>query len=224
MADEHRPAMSGSEAIVRAAAALCGGAAALTVLSAGIPPVLAGSDATVIHLEVRQHDVGEGPGFEVLERAAPVHAVLPNSQWPGWSPLAAAAGYGVVDAWPLVSEGAPIGSLTVYLAERKRAAELRGCADLAACAVALFEAEGARVQAESTNHHLERALESRTLIGQAQGILMARQSIDAVQAFDVMRRASQRTNRKLHEIAAEIVRGASRREDRVLGTPEKPLR
>lgn len=47
-------------------------------------------------------------------------------------------------------------------------------------------------------------------MGPAQGVLMARQSISPGEAFDVLRRASQRTNRKLRDVAAEIVEGVSR--------------
>ena len=39
----------------------------------------------------------------------------------------------------------------------------------------------------------------------AKGILMARQSITEDQAFDILRRASQRTNVKLHDLAERLV-------------------
>lgn len=53
--------------------------------------------------------------------------------------------------------------------------------------------------------NLEKALETRDIIGQAKGILMARQRIDADAAFDVLRLASQRTNKKLRDVASELV-------------------
>ena len=59
---------------------------------------------------------------------------------------------------------------------------------------------------ELVNENLMRALESRQLIGQATGILMARQNCRAEEAFDMLRRASQRSNRKLREVAEELVR------------------
>ncbi|HUQ62598.1 MAG TPA: ANTAR domain-containing protein [Acidimicrobiales bacterium] len=52
---------------------------------------------------------------------------------------------------------------------------------------------------------LEEALTTRDVIGQAKGILMVRQSCSADEAIDVLRRASQRANRKLRDIAQDLV-------------------
>ena len=52
--------------------------------------------------------------------------------------------------------------------------------------------------------HLKLAIEHRDVIGQAKGILMAREHCTADEAFDILRMASQRENRKLHEIAAQL--------------------
>ncbi len=55
--------------------------------------------------------------------------------------------------------------------------------------------------------HMEQTLEARDLIGQAKGFLMADRGITADEAFDVLRRASQRLNIKLRDVAAMIVAG-----------------
>lgn len=52
---------------------------------------------------------------------------------------------------------------------------------------------------------LERALETSRLIGAAVGILMVRQLLTYEQAFDVLRTASTRLNRRVHELAAQTV-------------------
>lgn len=57
--------------------------------------------------------------------------------------------------------------------------------------------------------HMEIALDARSLIGQATGIVMDRYDIDAVRAFAVLRRISQETNVKLHDVAAELIRTRS---------------
>jgi AmiR/NasT family two-component response regulator len=53
---------------------------------------------------------------------------------------------------------------------------------------------------------LQEALETRTIIGQAQGILMERLSLCAEEAFGYLRRRSNTDNVKLRDLAAEIVR------------------
>ena len=52
--------------------------------------------------------------------------------------------------------------------------------------------------------HLERALASRDVIGQAKGILMERYRITADEAFEKLRLASQHANRKLAALAEEL--------------------
>ena len=52
---------------------------------------------------------------------------------------------------------------------------------------------------------LERGLSSRTVIGQAQGILIERHQVTADQAFRILVQASQTTNRKLRAVASHLV-------------------
>jgi response regulator NasT len=102
-------------------------------------------------------------------------------------------------------------------------ADAADAARSAAGAVALHRASGPldaadRVVAEEVALHarvalaawdateeLERGLAARTLIGQAQGILMERFSLDADRAFQVLRRYSQDGNVKLAEVARRVV-------------------
>jgi AmiR/NasT family two-component response regulator len=51
---------------------------------------------------------------------------------------------------------------------------------------------------------LEEALLSRDVIGQAKGILMERLHLTSDQAFERLRDASQKQNRKVRDIAAEL--------------------
>jgi AmiR/NasT family two-component response regulator len=52
---------------------------------------------------------------------------------------------------------------------------------------------------------LEEALETRTVIGQAVGMLMERFDIGKDEAFAFLVRCSSHENRKLHDIATQIV-------------------
>jgi ANTAR domain-containing protein len=59
---------------------------------------------------------------------------------------------------------------------------------------------------ESALARLMARLESLPVIEQAKGILMAQNGCGPDEAFDMLRRASQRTNTPVRELAAEIVR------------------
>jgi AmiR/NasT family two-component response regulator len=58
--------------------------------------------------------------------------------------------------------------------------------------------------AEEEIKQLHQAVESRSVIGQAQGILMERLEVDACQAFEYLRRVSSQNNSKVIDIATEI--------------------
>lgn len=51
---------------------------------------------------------------------------------------------------------------------------------------------------------LEEALKNRDVIGQAKGILMERLHLTSEQAFEELRVASQRLNRKVRDLAVEL--------------------
>lgn len=70
--------------------------------------------------------------------------------------------------------------------------------------IALATAEDRATQGERLDH-LQDALVTRAMIGQAQGILMERGRITAEAAFVALSRASQHSNRKLRDIAQLVV-------------------
>lgn len=70
-------------------------------------------------------------------------------------------------------------------------------------------AESAKLREEVIN--LRRALQTRDVIGQAKGVLIARTGCNADEAFSLLSHQSQRENRKVVEVAAEIVERAIRR-------------
>jgi len=68
-------------------------------------------------------------------------------------------------------------------------------------AIALVQRE--HLVAKTDN--LRRALDSNREIGAAMGILMARHQLTSDQAFDLLRRTSQRAHRKIVSIAADVI-------------------
>ena len=71
---------------------------------------------------------------------------------------------------------------------------------------------------------LTRATESRTLIGQATGWVMARYGLSADEAFVYLVRRSQDSNTKLRVLCAEVVAEAETRADAIRGGSSKGLR
>ena len=103
-------------------------------------------------------------------------------------------------ALPLTRSGRPLGVLLAF-------AKTAGAFDEEDQETARILAIHATAQvADAVEHQqLERALSSRTVIGQATGIVMERYGLDSVKAFGVLRRLSQTENVKLRDIAAQVV-------------------
>jgi GAF domain-containing protein len=63
----------------------------------------------------------------------------------------------------------------------------------------------AAILASRESEQLQTALLSRDLIGQAKGILMERFQVDAIGAFDMLRKLSQQMNVRLAQVAQRVV-------------------
>ncbi len=55
------------------------------------------------------------------------------------------------------------------------------------------------------DEQFRRALSSRDMIGQAKGMIMERYGVDAVQAFELLRKLSQDSNVPLIQVATDLV-------------------
>jgi GAF domain-containing protein len=111
---------------------------------------------------------------------------------------------------PLPYQGSSIGALNNYSTEPSAFADpesLRAGLEVAEIvAVAVANAD-AHAQLGEQARNMRVAMESRAVIEQAKGVLMAQRHVDADQAFEILREASQRYNRKLRDIALGIVAG-----------------
>lgn len=81
---------------------------------------------------------------------------------------------------------------------------LRRAADLAVSG-GVTMAQGRMADLNETVGNLSKKLESQPVIEQAKGILMAHSHCTPDEAFDVLRRASMRKNRKLRLVAEDVV-------------------
>jgi GAF domain-containing protein len=167
-----------------------------------------GPDALAI--DEAQYREGDGPCLEALRstRQLQVEIGEPHARWPHVDDEARKAGIASVLSTPLIrSPDDAVGALNIYSnggggfqAADRRTAELLGehAAILVARALALLSSS-------RLNEQLRHAVATREIIGEAKGILMQSQSCTRDEAFDILRRASQRENRKLRDLAEELV-------------------
>jgi GAF domain-containing protein len=163
-----------------------------------------------------QYAKGYGPCMDagrggVLLRIDDVEA---EERWPDYVAHAREVGVRSSLSVPLPYQGSTIGALNVYSTQvagfatpDSLAAGLE-VAEMIAVAVANAEAHW-RLGEQARNMRI--ALDSRAVIEQAKGVLMAQRHVDPDQAFEILREASQRYNRKLRDIAEGIVAGTQTR-------------
>ena len=166
------------------------------------------TDRVVVEVDALQDLTGEGPCLDAIAQQVIIYVedLGIDQRWPHFGPQAKVAGIRSVLALPLVDE-THRGALNLYarypsafgVVDRGKAVILTSLATLALSAAHLHENEERRAE----NLHV--ALRTRELIGQAEGILMQREQITAHEAFDILRRASQHLNRKLREVAQDLV-------------------
>ena len=184
------------------AAVDCAHAAVVFVHSKQRLETVAATAPAIDDLIATQMDLQEGPILSVLDDG---HSVIVDdthteARWPKWASTAAGMGFRSTMAVRLFASDRTMGTLNVYdsHADHFSTADLQVAHLLARhAAIAL-----SRVQTED---NLWRAIDSRKLIGQAQGILMERYALDADHAFEVLRRYSQNSNMKLRNVAEMVV-------------------
>ena len=157
-----------------------------------------------------QYERGYGPCMDAA-RAGQLFLVddmRTEQRWPDYARHVAAQGVRSSLSIPLPFQGATIGALDTY-AGRPRAF---GEADVALgeevaswLAVAVGNAEAA-ARTEEDLAHMRKAMMSRAVIEQAKGILIERHKVTDDQAFTILAHASQQTNVKLRDVAADLVR------------------
>lgn len=166
------------------------------------------TDPIVIDVDALQHRAGEGPCLAAIATGGTFYAddLIDDSRWPHFGPLASSVGIRSALAICLSADSTR-GALNLY-ARYPRAFGVvdRGNGHVLAslAGVALSSAE-THDQEERRVSELQAGLITREVIGQAQGILMERERITADQAFDILRRASQRLNVKLRDVAQTLV-------------------
>jgi GAF domain-containing protein len=163
---------------------------------------LAPSDSLVEQADKLQHALRQGPCVQAAwDTDTYVANDLANDpRWPDFGAEVAALGFRSLLATRLAAGEHTLGALNLY------STRVRDFDDDDRDFARMFASHAAAtLMTVRQRENLMTALDARTLIGQAQGILMERFGIDADRAFGVLRRYSQARNVKLRTVAEELV-------------------
>ena len=173
--------------------------------------VMASSSERARHLDLFELQNQEGPCLDACRSGeAVLNADIDDGgRWPAFSARARAVGFRSSHAVPLRLRDQVIGALNVFRTEAGALSETdallaQALADVATIAIIQDRAlHGTKVLAEQ----LQSALNSRVTIEQAKGVLAERHRIDTDQAFRILRSNARNRNRRLGELAREVVLG-----------------
>ncbi|MBS3941423.1 MAG: GAF and ANTAR domain-containing protein [Actinobacteria bacterium] len=163
-----------------------------------------------------QVSLGEGPCHEAYRTGQQV--TVPylelEDRWLNYRKVGLERGMRAVAGIPMPVTDRRIGALNLYRLRphswgREELETAQLLADMASGYILnANQLDDAQTRSEE---NLKRALESRDVIGQAKGILMAQHQLTAEAAFELLRRTSQDQNVKLRELAAQVVEAEARR-------------
>ena len=166
-------------------------------------------DEGATRLEQAQRDLGQGPCVDclVLVHLVQTDDVQSDARWPELGDRLEGSGVRAVLGVPISIAGGPVGSLNVYRSEPASWDDSEVDA-IRAFAAVIEDLVGSALLARSNEQlaqQLQQALQSRTVIERAVGFLMATDGVDAVTAFDGLRRSAREQRRKVVDLAAEVV-------------------
>lgn len=170
---------------------------------------VAATDELAIRCDEAQYAQGHGPCMDAGSggEALLVRNFEDDDRWPDYNPVALEAGARSSLSVPFPIQQHVIAALNLYSRDVDafsgddvaRAKEIAAVAAVAVTNATLYES------AAELGTQLQEAMTSRAVIEQAKGIVMATSRCTPDRAFEMLVKASQRENRKLRDIAAEIV-------------------
>ena len=185
--------------------------ASVSLLVKDGPSTVASTGQLATDLDETQYDRDHGPCLHAARTGelTEIADTRTDSRWPDYMPRAAKHGALSSLSVPLaIDEDEQVsGALNIYAREphafdeESRSAATKFAPYAAVAAGNLHAYRSARDMADN----LRIALETRGVIDQAKGILMARHRLSADQAFQVLVRMSMKTNRKLRAVADDLV-------------------
>jgi GAF domain-containing protein len=191
-------------------------AASVTVVEDGHPCTASSTHEDAVAIDEKQYECDDGPCLMAIrvQKTIRVDSFTDDERWPDVARAALDRGKRSSLSLPLVVDDRAFGALNLYSSRDRAFAESEEEAGKLFAAPAAVAIVGASSLAQATDlaHNLALAVEHRDIIGQAKGILMATSGVSSDDAFAMLVGASQRSNRKLYDIAEEIVARRSTRD------------
>jgi GAF domain-containing protein len=169
------------------------------------------TDEQAPHVDQAQYDTGRGPCLDAWRTKTVVRLDdldRVEGDYKEFADACLAHGIHSTLSMPLVAAGTGVGALNFYSGDKRGFTEEdeRAAEAFAIAASVVLANAVAYWGAYDLTQQMTEAMQSRAVIEQAKGMLMAQSpGLDADGAFDVLRAASQRENVKLRDIAQRIV-------------------
>jgi GAF domain-containing protein len=174
--------------------------------------VIASSSEAMRMLELLELQTQEGPCLDCYRTGTPVtnqDLADADDRWPHFAPEAIAAGFRSVHSLPMRLRGTVIGALNMFRVDEGAMdpADIVAAQAFADVATIGILQHRAAQEAQVLNAQLNDALESRIVIEQAKGMLAERAGLDMEQAFARLRSHARDHNRRLVDVARDVVAG-----------------
>ncbi|MDH6462983.1 GAF domain-containing protein [Micromonospora sp. A200] len=162
-----------------------------------------------LRLDEWQYEQGRGPCLDAATTGTVmiVADMATEGRWPEWARRAREAGAGSSMSIGLPIQEAVVGALNVYGTRPGAFDEVAEAAQTFAdhAAVALANAHLYDSTANLAQQ-MQSAMHSRAVIEQAKGIIMGQRRCSADEAFAILAKVSQNSNRKVRDVAEALVR------------------
>ena len=173
------------------------------------PETRVASAAVARELDQWEYEHGEGPCVRADREhtTCVIDDLAEDDTFPRFGPVALEAGVRSAASFPLIVRGTSIGSLNLFYAEPGACDEavVDRSARLATTVAPILANFLTHERTVALTGQLEEALDGRAVIERAKGLLMGRLGIAADAAFTMLSTQSQHENRKLREVAADLL-------------------
>ncbi len=182
---------------------------AVTIKMRRRPHTVAGSSERAVELDHLEQVIGDGPCLRAMREMSPViiDDVSADLRWPEVTRAFADAGVHSALGVPLKIDGEARAALNFFAAQPGAFTPdvYDKAVGFAAAAHSTLKLSVRIDTAENRADDLEAAMQSRTAINLACGVIMAQNRCSQAEAMDILTKVSSNRNRKLRDVASDLI-------------------